>query len=65
MEELSEKSEKELLQNLKEAEKSLFGLRIKKCSSALDKPHMIALLRKQIAKIKTFLKQKACKSSNK
>jgi ribosomal protein L29 len=65
MEDFCEKSPKELLQNLKEMESILFNLRMKKCSAALDKPHMIAFLRKQIARIKTFLQQKACKGCNK
>jgi ribosomal protein L29 len=60
MENFCEKSAKELLQNLKEAEDTLFNLRMKKCSAALDKSHMVNFLRKQIARIKTFLKQKAC-----
>jgi ribosomal protein L29 len=63
MEKLEEQSERELLQSLKEAEKDLFDLRMKKCASLLDKPHTIAALRKRIARMKTFLRQKACKSS--
>jgi ribosomal protein L29 len=63
MDELDEKSELELLQNLKEEEKNLFDLRMKKCASLLDKPHVIASAKKQIARIKTFLRQKACKNS--
>ncbi|MDR1435483.1 MAG: 50S ribosomal protein L29 [Puniceicoccales bacterium] len=65
MENFREKSERELFQSLKESEKSLFDLHMKRCSSQLEKPHMLILLKKQIAKIKTFLKQKACKNCNK
>ncbi|MDR0590280.1 MAG: 50S ribosomal protein L29 [Puniceicoccales bacterium] len=65
MENFCEKSSKELLQNLKEAEDTLFNLRMKKCSAALDKSHMVNFLRKQIARMKTFLKQKACQVGNK
>ncbi|MDR2201016.1 MAG: 50S ribosomal protein L29 [Puniceicoccales bacterium] len=63
MDELEEKSERELLQDLKEEEKNLFDLRMKKCTSLLDKPHMLALTKQRIARIRTFLRQKACKSS--
>jgi ribosomal protein L29 len=63
MDELEEKSERELLQDLKEAEKNLFNLRMRKCTSLLDKPHVLTLARKRIARIETFLRQKACKSS--
>ncbi|MDR0417936.1 MAG: 50S ribosomal protein L29 [Puniceicoccales bacterium] len=65
MENFKEKLPQELVHGLKEAEQSLFNLRMRKCSSRLDKPHMIAVLRKQIAKIKTFLRQKTCKNCNK
>jgi ribosomal protein L29 len=65
VENFRKKSEMELFQSLEEAEKALFDLRMKRCSSPLEKPHMIVLLKKQIAKIKTFLKQKACKNCNK
>ncbi|MDR2812925.1 MAG: 50S ribosomal protein L29 [Puniceicoccales bacterium] len=65
MENFREKSPQELAHSLKETGRSLFNLRMQKCSSRLDKPHMIPLLRKQIAKIKTFLRQKTCKGCNK
>ncbi|MDR2806651.1 MAG: 50S ribosomal protein L29 [Puniceicoccales bacterium] len=65
MENFREKSERELGQSLKDAEKSLFDLRMKKCSSLLDKPHTMVFMQRQIARIKTFLKQKACKDCNK
>jgi large subunit ribosomal protein L29 len=65
MENLGEKSPQELAHSLKEIGRSLFNLRMQKCSSRLDKPHMVPLLRKQIAKIKTFLRQKTCKTWNK
>jgi large subunit ribosomal protein L29 len=65
MEELREKSTEELLQNLKETADALFNLRMKKCSTALDKPHMVNFLRKKMAKIRTFLKQKACQGGDK
>jgi large subunit ribosomal protein L29 len=65
MENFKEKSPQELEHSLKEIGRSLFNLRMQKCSSRLDKPHMISLLRKQIAKIKTFLRQKTCKDCNK
>jgi large subunit ribosomal protein L29 len=61
MENFKEKSPQELESDLREMKKSLLDLRIKKCSSRLDKPHMISLLKKQIARIKTFLRQKTCK----
>ncbi|MDR2372088.1 MAG: 50S ribosomal protein L29 [Puniceicoccales bacterium] len=65
MENFREKSPQELAHSLKEVERSLFNLRIQKCSVRLDKPHMISLLKKQIARIQTFLRQKTCKTCNK
>jgi ribosomal protein L29 len=65
MEKFGEKSPQELAHYLKEAERSLFNLRMQKCSSRLDKPHMISLLKKQIARIQTFLRQKTCKTCDK
>jgi large subunit ribosomal protein L29 len=64
-EKFGEKSPQELAHSLKEVERSLFNLRMQKCSARLDKPHMIPLLKKQIAKIRTFLRQKTCKTCNK
>ncbi|MDR0740227.1 MAG: 50S ribosomal protein L29 [Puniceicoccales bacterium] len=65
MENFGEKSPQELAHSLKEVERSLFNLRMQKCSARLDKPHMISLLKKQIARIQTFLRQKTCKTCNK
>ena len=62
--ELSDKTEQELLQELGDLKKQLLGLSLKKCSGTLPKSHVISDLKKQIARLHTFLRQKTCKSCN-
>jgi large subunit ribosomal protein L29 len=61
----AELSVQELQSSLREAEQSLLELRIKKCSSQLEKSHIVSNTKKQIARIKTFLRQKTCKACKK
>lgn len=45
----------ELRQKLDEAEKELFGLRVKKSSGQLEKPDRLRILRREVARIRTLL----------
>ena len=38
-----------------------FNLRMKKASGSLDKTHLITMMRKSVARVKTLLTEKACK----
>lgn len=57
--ELRQMSDKELQTELLNLRKEQFTLRMKKANGALDKTHVITLLRKTIARIKTLLTEKA------
>ncbi|MDR1458360.1 MAG: 50S ribosomal protein L29 [Puniceicoccales bacterium] len=58
----SEFSVDELKKKLTDVHAELFQLRLKKSSSQLENSASITKTRKEIAKIETFLRQKACKS---
>ncbi len=47
----------ELDDKLRQFEEELFNLRFKAKTSKLDKPHKIKIVRRDIARIKTFLRQ--------
>ena len=51
-------SNQELIQELKEAEKLLFDLRFKKATRQPFKSHEIKATRKEVARIKTLLRDK-------
>ena len=51
-------STQELIKELKEAEKVLFDLRFKKATRQPFKPHEIKATRKEVARIKTLLRDK-------
>ena len=55
---LREKSVPELEDLLRKKSKELVDLRIRKESGQLEKPHMIKMLRREIACIKTLLEEK-------
>lgn len=57
--ELCEKSVEELNQALVDALKEQFNLRLRKSTGQLNQPHLLAQNRKDIARIKTVLTQKA------
>lgn len=57
--ELREKSVEELNQALVEALKEQFNLRLRKSTGQLNQSHLAAQNRKDIARIKTVLTQKA------
>ncbi|MBL7480817.1 50S ribosomal protein L29 [Legionella bononiensis] len=51
----------ELQTELLSLRKEQFNLRMKKASGSLDKTHLITLVRKSVAKVKTMLTEKAGK----
>lgn len=51
----------ELQKELLSLRKEQFNLRMKKASGSLDKTHLITLVRKSVAKVKTMLTEKAGK----
>ncbi len=62
--ELREKSEAELLELLEEQYKDLFKLRMQKSVTELKTTHMLLQARKNIARIKTILKEFQLKESS-
>ena len=55
---LRELSTKELEGKILESKKELFGLRMKQSTGTLDKPSRIKELRKDVARMKTILKER-------
>lgn len=55
----------ELDDKLKQLEEELFSLKFQAKTSKLDKPHKIKLVRRDIARIKTFLGQLQTKEKSK
>ncbi len=56
--ELREKSVEELNQELKQLQREHFNMRIQKRSEQLARFHLIGQVRKQIARIKTILRER-------
>lgn len=56
--EIKEQTREELETKLTDVKKNLFNLRFQKASGQLDNPMKIRNLRKDIARIKTLLKEK-------
>lgn len=56
--ELRDLSNKELESKIIEAKKELFNLRLKQSTGALDKPSKIKELRKDVARMKTILRER-------
>lgn len=56
--ELRKMTNKELETELLSLRKDQFTLRMKKANGALDKTHLVALVRKSIAKVKTVMTEK-------
>ena len=63
--EFKEYAKPELDDKLKQLEEELFGLKFKSKTTKLDKPHKIKLVRRDIARIKTFLNQLQAKGQSK
>ncbi len=56
--EIKELTAKELLSRKRELREEIFNLRVQQQSGQLEKPHMLHLLRRNIAKIETVLSEK-------
>jgi len=56
--ELNELSVAELEKNIRDAEDELVGLRLRKQTGQVEKPHLLKENRRQIARLKTILNQK-------
>ncbi len=63
--EFKEYAKPELDDKLRQLEEELFRLKFQSKTSKLDKPHKIKLVRRDIARIKTFLKQLQIKEQTK
>ncbi|AAU26434.1 TPA: 50S ribosomal protein L29 [Legionella pneumophila] len=61
IDELRNMSVEELQNELLSLRKDQFNLRMKKASGSLDKTHLITMVRKSVAKVKTILTEKAGK----
>jgi large subunit ribosomal protein L29 len=59
--ELRDLSSEELQNELLSLRKEQFNLRMKKASGSLDKTHLITMVRKSVARVKTLLTEKAGK----
>ena len=51
-------SDEELTKSISESKKELFDLRLKQSTGSLEKPSQIKNLRKEVARIKTILKER-------
>lgn len=56
--ELRELSNKELETKIREAKKELFNLRMKQSTGTLEKPSKIKELRKDVARMKTIIRER-------
>ncbi len=61
--ELREKTDSELLEELKNLRAELFNLRLQKATGGLTNPHRIKAVRKDIARILTILRERELKKS--
>ena len=61
IDELRKLTIQELQTELLSLRKEQFNLRMKKASGSLDKTHLITMVRKSVAKVKTMLTEKAGK----
>ena len=55
--ELNSLTKEELVKKLKENEESFFNLRFQKVLQQLEHPQKISLIKKEIARIKTFIRK--------
>ncbi len=62
IEELRALSTKELEDELLILRREQFNLRMKRAAGSLDKTHLITMMRKSVARVKTLLTEKAGKS---
>ena len=57
--EIQELTPKELLSRRRELKEEMFNLRIQQQSSQLERPHLIRVARRNVARIETVLSRKA------
>ena len=57
--EIQELTPKELLSRKRELKEEMFNLRIQQQSSQLERPHLIRVARRNVARIETVLSRKA------
>jgi large subunit ribosomal protein L29 len=65
IQEIQELTPKELLARKRELKEEIFNLRIQQQSAQLEKPHLIRVARRNIARIETVLSRKTAEASKK
>lgn len=65
IQEIKELTPKELLTRKRELKEEIFNLRMQQQSSQLEKPHLIRVARRNIARVETVLSRKAAEASKK
>jgi large subunit ribosomal protein L29 len=65
IQEIQELTPKELLTRKRELKEEIFNLRMQQQSSQLEKPHLIRVARRNIARVETVLSRKASEASKK
>jgi large subunit ribosomal protein L29 len=63
IQEIQELTAKELLARKRELKEEIFNLRIQQQSGQLEKPHLIRVARRNIARIETVLSRKTAEAS--
>jgi large subunit ribosomal protein L29 len=65
IQEIQELTPKELLTRKRELKEEIFNLRMQQQSSQLEKPHLIRVARRNIARVETVLSRKSAEASKK
>ncbi len=65
IQEIQELTAKELLARKRELKEEVFNLRIQQQSGQLEKPHLIRVARRNIARVETVLSRKTAEASKK
>ena len=65
IQEIQELTAKELLVRKRELKEEIFNLRIQQQSGQLEKPHLIRVARRNIARVETVLARKSAEASKK
>jgi large subunit ribosomal protein L29 len=63
--EIQELTPKELVSRKRELKEEMFNLRIQQQSSQLERPHLIRVARRNVARIETVLSRKARETASK
>ena len=56
--EIRQMSDEEIKQRIKELEEDLFNLRVQKAFGQLEKPHLFKAIKRDIARMKTILRER-------